>query len=230
MFFTDPHRSLYNCGRITKSSIPMETSCTEPLIVAKMSLIICCYVAVISLFRPLLSRCYCPLFLWEKQVKSIGWADELQKTLRQEQRRPRFSEGRLLRRGGGPLLAAQFRRVVAARQEGLDVARRLAQPLPVLDQRDADKALAVFAEADTRRHRDIGPLQQQLVEGETADAAVFGRHRRPGKHRGGRRRHFPAGLPEPVEQHVAPRPIALADFGNAVLRPVQRRGCRHLDR
>src|ERR1700676_1828817 len=77
---------------------------------------------------------------------------------------------RLLRGGGG---AAQFGGVVAAGEERFDVARRLAQALAVLDQRDAHKPLAVLAEADPRRDRDIGPLEQELREGERADRAEF---------------------------------------------------------
>ena len=49
-------------------------------------------------------------------------------------------------------------------KKALDVARRLADALLVFDQRDTDVALAVFAEADARRHGDIGLLDQQLGE------------------------------------------------------------------
>src|SRR6266851_2956804 len=56
--------------------------------------------------------------------------------------------------------AAQFGDVVAAGEESPDVARCLAQALAVLDEGDADETLAIFAETDPRRHRDIGPLEQ----------------------------------------------------------------------
>src|ERR1700751_2448918 len=36
--------------------------------------------------------------------------------------------------------------------------------------------------------------------------------------------------PQAGEQRVAPRPVALANLGDAVLRPVERPGRRHLDR
>ena len=47
-------------------------------------------------------------------------------------------------------------------EEGLDVAHRLADAVPVLDQGDAHIALAVLAEADAGRDRDLGLLEQQL--------------------------------------------------------------------
>ena len=47
-------------------------------------------------------------------------------------------------------------------EEAADVTRGLADTLFVFDERDADKALAVFSEADARRHRDIGFLDQQI--------------------------------------------------------------------
>src|SRR5262249_7646864 len=56
--------------------------------------------------------------------------------------------------------AAQLGDVVAAREEGSDVARRLAQALSVLNQGDAYEAFAMFAKGDPRRHRDIGLLEQ----------------------------------------------------------------------
>jgi hypothetical protein len=49
-----------------------------------------------------------------------------------------------------------------ALQEALDVARRLTQPLLILDHGDADKALAILAITDARRDRDIG-LREQLL-------------------------------------------------------------------
>src|SRR4051812_38828002 len=52
--------------------------------------------------------------------------------------------------------AAQFGEGIAAGEEGFDVAGCLAQALAVFDQRDADEALAVLAEPDPRRDRDIG--------------------------------------------------------------------------
>src|SRR5205823_13029865 len=65
----------------------------------------------------------------------------------------------LLRRRGG---AAQFGEVVAAGEEGLDVAGGLAQTLAVLDEREAHEPLAVLAKANPRRDRDVGAFEQQL--------------------------------------------------------------------
>src|SRR4051794_20007589 len=59
----------------------------------------------------------------------------------------------------GALGAAQLREVVAAGEEGLDVAGGLAQALAVLDKCDADESFAVLAETDTRRDRDIGAFE-----------------------------------------------------------------------
>ena len=120
--------------------------------------------------------------------------------------------------------------VVAPGQKGLDVARRLAQPLAVLDERDADETLAVLAKTDPRRHRDIGAFKQELGKGEAADRAKRRRDRRPGEHRRLGLRHLPAGLAQPVDHYVAARLIARAGFGDAVLRAVQGRRRRHLDR
>src|ERR1700736_1446033 len=92
------------------------------------NLLLCCYfaavfAAVISLFR----RCYLPLFFARKDNR----INALRISPEQKQRPVRICHTGLLRggdgTGGG---AAQFRAVVAARQEGLDVAGRLAQALP----------------------------------------------------------------------------------------------------
>ena len=60
-------------------------------------------------------------------------------------------------------------RVVGAFEEALDAARGLADALLVLDQREAHIIVAVLAEADARRDRDIGLLDQQLGEFEAAE-------------------------------------------------------------
>src|SRR6185436_15909271 len=53
-----------------------------------------------------------------------------------------------------------------------DAARRLAQPVLVLDQRDAHVVVAVVAEADAGRDRDLGLLDQPLGEGDGAFLGV----------------------------------------------------------
>ena len=80
------------------------------------------------------------------------------------------------------------------REKRLDVAHRLADPLPVLDQGEPDMALAILAEADPGRDRDLGLLEQELAERERADAAVGLGQRRPDEHRR-RRRRAPASRP-----------------------------------
>src|SRR5208283_210805 len=69
-----------------------------------------------------------------------------------EEARSRGSSGSNRNMVLGP---SQFGHVVSAAEEGFDVARRLAQALAVLDQRNANESLAVFAKSDPRRHRDI---------------------------------------------------------------------------
>src|SRR5437764_340203 len=114
-----------------------------------MSLIICCYPAVLPL-----------LF-----ARRFGKKDSRIKPLRVQLSRnsgDSVSSPRLLRGGGGTGGGtAQFRGVVAAGEEGLDVAARLPQPLAVFDEGDAHETLAVFAEPGAGRDRDIGPFQQQ---------------------------------------------------------------------
>src|SRR5438045_3899379 len=53
-----------------------------------------------------------------------------------------------------------------------DAARRLAQAVLVLDQRDTHVIVAVVAEADARRHRDLGVRQQALGELDRAELGV----------------------------------------------------------
>ena len=55
-------------------------------------------------------------------------------------------------------------RLVGGLEEAPDAARRLADALLVLDQRQAHVIVAVLAEADARRDGDVGLLDQQLRE------------------------------------------------------------------
>src|ERR1700722_966948 len=64
-----------------------------------------------------------------------------------------------------------------------DVAGGLADTLLVLDQRDADMALAVLAKAFARRHRDARLLDQEGGELDAAHGAERFRNWRPGEHR-----------------------------------------------
>ena len=89
------------------------------------------------------------------------------------------------------------------REEALDVAGGLADAVLVLDQRDAHVVVAVLAEADARRDRDVGVLDQQLGELQRAELAERLGDRRPGEHRGRRRGNLPAGAAETVDHDVA---------------------------
>ena len=89
----------------------------------------------------------------------------------------------------------------------------------------------MLAEADAGRDRDIGLRQQQLGEGERAQLGEVLGDRRPGEHR------WPAApaasqpaARQALDQHVAALLVGAARLGDAVLRAVQRRGRRHLDR
>src|SRR4051795_3462680 len=63
-----------------------------------------------------------------------------------------------------------------------DAARRLAQAVLILDQRDPHMVVAVVAEADARRHRDLGVLEQALGELDRAQLAIELRDLRPHVH------------------------------------------------
>src|SRR6185295_9114521 len=72
-------------------------------------------------------------------------------------------------------------RLVSAFKETADVARCLAHTLLVFDQGDAHVILALLAEADARRHREVGLLDEQLREFERAERPELFRYRRPGE-------------------------------------------------
>src|SRR5260370_3150017 len=93
-------------------------------------------------------------------------------------------------------------------EELLDVARRLPQPLAVLDQRNAHIALAVLAETHARRHRHIRLLEQELGESEAAHLLEARGQRRPGEHAGGRGPGPPPPSSPAPPQPTAPRPVS----------------------
>src|SRR5262245_124894 len=105
--------------------------------------------------------------------------------------------------------------------EVFETAKRLADSLLVLDQREADVALAVLAEADPRRDRDLGLLDQQLGELERADAAEGLRDRCPHEHGGPGHRNGPAELVEPVDEDVPALAMHLHDLVHGRLVPFQ---------
>lgn len=100
----------------------------------------------------------------------------------------------------------------------------------VLDQRQTDMPVAVFAEADAGSHRDLGFLKQQLTELQAAEMGELRRDRRPGEHAGGRAGNLPTGGGQTLDQHVAACLIDGAGLGDAVLRTVERRRGGDLDR
>src|SRR5262245_42804687 len=104
----------------------------------------------------------------------------------------------------------------------LDAADGLPGPMLVLDEREAHVVIAVLAEADARRHGDLGVSQQELAELERAERLVLVGNLGPHEHRRLRLRHVPAGAVEPLAQHVAAPAIGLADLVDVVLRSVER--------
>ena len=68
-------------------------------------------------------------------------------------------------------------------EEAAEITRGLADTLFVFDERDADKALALFSEDDARRHRDIGFLDQQLGKLHASKRLEGLRYRSPREHR-----------------------------------------------
>ena len=109
------------------------------------------------------------------------------------------------RRGAGPGEPA-----IAARR--LEAAQGLPDAVLVLDEGEADVALAVLAEADARRDRDLALLDQHLGELERAHGAERVGDGRPHEHRAPRLGHRPADLVEPVDEHVAALAVQLDDL------------------
>src|SRR5271167_2552296 len=94
-------------------------------------------------------------------------------------------------------------RLLGGFEETPHAARGLADALLVLDQGEADEIVAVLAEADPRRDRDVGLLDQELREFEAPEMAEALRHRRPGEHRGAGLVDRPASGGEAFDHHVA---------------------------
>src|SRR6185369_9455787 len=94
--------------------------------------------------------------------------------------------------------------------EGLpDAADGLAQPVLVLDEREAHVVVAVFTEADARRHRHLPLPEQELRELDRSHRAIRLRNLCPHEHRRLRLRNVPPDALQPVAEHVAPYLIAL---------------------
>src|SRR5450756_2434708 len=118
----------------------------------------------------------------------------------------------------------------AAFKEAAHAAGGLADSLLVFHHGDAHIALAVLAEGDPRRHHHPGFLHHQGRELHAADAAERLGQRRPGEHRGLRRRNLPPRPAERFDQRVPALAVGVAHLADAIVRAVQRRGRRHLDR
>src|ERR1700748_2624611 len=98
----------------------------------------------------------------------------------------------------------------AAFKEAAHTARGLPDTLFVFHHCDADIALAMLAEGNAGRDHDAGFLHHQGCELHAADALERLGQRRPGEHRGLRRRNVPAGAAEGFHQRVAALAIGLA--------------------
>src|SRR5207253_3301045 len=103
----------------------------------------------------------------------------------------------------------------------LDAANRLSRAVLVLDETQADVLVAVLAKPDARRHRDLGLVQEQLGEFQRAHGSVRVWDAGPDKH--GRQGFFdlPSDAVQSVDQGIAPVPIELHGFLDAVLGAVQ---------
>src|SRR5437762_6311832 len=100
----------------------------------------------------------------------------------------------------------------------------------ILDEGEADVAVAAGAEADARADGDARLADQLEREVERAELAIRLGDRRPDEHRPLRPLDRPADAGEPVAEHVAPRAVELADFARVLGRLVQRNDRRDLDR
>src|SRR5437868_795059 len=102
-----------------------------------------------------------------------------------------------------PRRARRTRRTAASAMQTLETAQRLPDAVLVLDECEAHVALAVLAEADARRHRDLRLLDAELRELERAERLVLIGDRRPDEHRALRLLHVPSDLVQSVDQQVA---------------------------
>src|SRR5215472_341969 len=110
----------------------------------------------------------------------------------------------------------------------LEAAERLLDALLVLDEGEAHVAVSVLAEADARRHRDLGLLNAELRELQGAHGAECLGNRRPHEHRALRLRHLPAELVEAIYQHVATLTVQLDDLFDDLLVALQGDDARDL--
>src|ERR1700723_1137354 len=124
-----------------------------------------------------------------------------------------------LRSGAAGCAYRNFR--VTGAQCVTDSANGLARAMLVLDQREPYEAVAVLAEADARRYRDLGLGQQKLCKLERAHRAERLRNRRPHEHRRLGLFDRPSCAIESLDQHVAPPLVGRIDLRDTFLRPVE---------
>ena len=99
----------------------------------------------------------------------------------------------------------------------------------VLDEGEADVAVAARPEADAGADRDAGLLRQAQRDVEGAERAELLGNRRPDEHRPERRLDGPARPGEPVAERVAAAAVDLADLDGVVGRLPERDRGRDLD-
>jgi len=111
-------------------------------------------------------------------------------------------------------------------EAALELAGGLGDPLLVLDQREPHVPVALGAEADTGRDRDVAVADDQLGEVDRPELEVGLGDRRPGEHRAAGARDRPARAVQPVAQGVAAGLVDLVDLERVVGGVVQgdRRG------
>src|SRR5206468_11525643 len=112
----------------------------------------------------------------------------------------------------------------------LDAANRLSRAVLVFDKTETDVLVAVLAEPDARRHRDLSFEQERLGEFQRSHGAVCVGDAGPDEH--GRQGLFdlPTDAVQSVDQDIATRFIELHGFLDAVLGAVQRDDGGDLDR
>ena len=132
--------------------------------------------------------------------------------------------------GGAGFAGAERGSVSSALQELLDGAGRLADPLFVLDEGEADVPVASVAEADPGADRHIRLAGEEQGEVQRAERPEAIGDLRPDEHRPERRLDVPARPVEPAAERIPPKAVDLTDLGRIVGRLAQGDGRRDLDR
>src|ERR1700730_3275762 len=88
----------------------------------------------------------------------------------------------------------------------------------------------MLTEADTRTYCDLRFQQELLGKFHRAQRAILFGNLRPREHRRLRQIYWPSQLVQPRHQHVAAVFVSIANLGDTLLRPFQRRDRGYLDR